>query len=125
MLNTFEELYLTAHKAGLQALLAVAPTPLVAVERANPFDGNSAIVAADYVTGGLCGFAWVVVKPASSEFARWLLKNELANRHEGGRTVIWIREGGQSIECKQLYAQAFAEVLKANGINARPYSRLD
>ena len=34
-------------------------------------------------------------------------------------------EGGQSIERKEAYAAAYAAVLKANGIDAYPNSRLD
>jgi hypothetical protein len=119
------ELYLTAHKAGLKALLAVTPSPVVVVERANPLDENSAIVDAEYVPGGLCGFAWVVIKPGSSDFARWLLRKGLARRREGGGIQIWVGGGGQSVECKEVYARAFAEVLRANGIDAYAESRLD
>jgi hypothetical protein len=124
MAGTPEEIYLAAHKAGLKALWGVTPTPMIVFERANPFDENSEIVDAECVPEGLCGFAWVVIRPASSDFARWLLKNDLARRHEGG-VRIWIYEGVQSVERKRAYAQAFAEVLSANGIASYTGSRLD
>ncbi len=125
MVDATEEIYLTVHKAGLKALRAVTPTPMTVVERENPFDETSEIVDAEYIPEGLCGFTWVVIRPASSKFARWLLKKGLASRGEGGGVKIWIGGGGQSVERKKAYAKAFAEVLNANGIDAFAESRLD
>lgn len=124
MVDASGEIYLAAHKAGLKAFRAVTPTPIIVVERANPFDDNSDVVDAEYIPEGLCGFAWVVIRPVSSDFARWLLKKDLARRYEGG-VRIWVYEGVQSVGRKEAYAKAFAEVLNANGIDAYTGSRLD
>jgi hypothetical protein len=121
-----KRLYARAREAGLAAAEARVPTPMVVVQRANPFDDSSAIVK-EYapVMGGVCGFAWVVVRPGTSSFARWLVKQGLASKHYYGGVSIWVRDFGQSMEKKQAYATAFAKVLGEAGIDAYGDSRMD
>jgi len=78
------------------------------------------------VLDGVCGFAWVSVKPATSAFAKWLKKNELARRdsYEGGLRIS-VFEYNQSMGRKQAHATAMAEVLRSYGFSAYAGSRMD
>ena len=122
----FETMWAAAHKAGMAAAKRLTPTPMVVTERAVPFDDNSPIKRQWHVPDGVCGFAWVVVRPGTSAFARWAKKHKDARRnYYGGMTVKWVGEFNQSYEKKFAYARAFAEVLREAGINATPGGRLD
>ena len=78
------------------------------------------------VMDGMCGFAWVNVKPGNSRFAKWLRDNGLARKdgYYGGVTV-WVSQFGQSSTRKIAYAGAFAAVLREAGYNACARGRLD
>lgn len=79
-----------------------------------------------HVPQGVCGFAWVNIRPGNSSFARWCTKNSKGrpNSYEGGVNV-WVHQFGQSMECKEAYARAFAAVLTEAGIKAYAGSRMD
>lgn len=78
-----------------------------------------------FVSEGLCGFAWVTVRPAFSPFAKWLKKNKYADNGWNGGMTIWISDFGQSYERKMAGARAAAEVLRSAGIQAYSDGRLD
>ena len=120
-------LYKAADAAGKIAADAVAVAPMIVVQRANPFDDNSPIVK-QYapVMDGVCGFAWISVRPANSAFANWLRAQGLGktDSYAGGLTV-WVHDYNQSLTRKSAYAQAFAGVLYDAGIKAYANSRMD
>lgn len=118
-------LYDRAVAAGRAAANACVPTPMVVTQYANPFDTRSAVMYRDVVNDGVCGFAWVVVRPGTSRFARWLKKNHLARTGYGGGVHIWISDYNQSMERKQAHARAMASVLTMAGIDAYYDSRMD
>lgn len=64
-----------------------------------------------YVSSGVCGFAWVVVKGA-----RGLLRSELLEHgfrpHYGGGLCLWISDHGQSYDRKKAHADEFADSLR-------------
>jgi hypothetical protein len=123
----FEDVYSVAFQAGMLAADDCTPTPMHVVERENPLDDSSAIKHAYApVMSGVCGFAWVNVKPGTSAFARWLKKegHGRTDSYYGGVTV-WIGEHGQSYERKQAHASEMAQVLRTHGVNAQSMSRLD
>lgn len=121
-----EILYAEAEAAGIAAGEAAAPRPMIVYEadvltgRAKP-DGQ-----AWHVPEGVCGFAWVNIRPGTSSFARWLKAAGHARRdsYYGGVT-IWIGAHGQSYERKMAHARAMAAVFAAAGIEARASGRLD
>ena len=116
--NSFDQIWQEAYDAMLQAGTAAHPTPMVVVTR----HGEHIETIAD----GLCGFAWVVIKPATSRFAVWLRKNKLADPAYGGGLQIWISAFNQSITRKEAGAHAMARVFRERlGINAYAQSRLD
>jgi len=96
---------------------------------------------------GLCGFAWVRVKPVNkgngARLWRWLQKqyppadtgkpypfknhyfDGWGKDNYGGGITHWIHEGGQSVDAKKAYARAMAHVLCSHDIPATSGSRLD
>jgi hypothetical protein len=115
-----------AISAGLKAGEEVIPVPMHVVQRANPLDDNSPIIQRyEPIMDGVCGFAWVNVKPGTSSFARWLSKNGLGHKSYYGGVDIWISDHSQSMTRKECHARAFAEVLRGYGIEAHSMSRID
>lgn len=123
----FNNIWKEAHEAGLAAVDAHTPTPMVVVERANPLDDNSPIVH-QYppVADGMCGFAWVIIKPGNSAFANWAKEYKGVRRDEYyGGVNHWVGQFGQSHSKKAVYAEAFAKVLRSHDIRAYAMDRLD
>lgn len=123
-----EDLYRRAVEAGRAAAEACTPTPMVVQEHANPLDDSSPVIK-QYapVMAGVCGFAWINVRPGNSSFACWLKRNDLgrSDRYEGG-VRVWVDGYGQSYERKRAYAGGFARVLRDAGMDrVYPGSRLD
>lgn len=124
--ENFQKWYSEAVKAGQEAANAKRPTPMIVAEHTNPLDDNSPILQSWNVPDGVCGFAWVNVKPGNSAFAKWLVKLGIARKdsYYGGVT-IWIRDYNQSYERKLAHAEAMAKVLTAYGIRCYASGRLD
>lgn len=122
----FAEAYRKAKAAGLAAGEGIAPTPMVVAQHANPMNDRSAVTKAWFVGEGACGFAWVKIRPGTSAFAKWLVKNHYARPAWNGGVEIWIGEHNQSIDRKAAHAAALAETLRAElGIEAYADSRMD
>jgi hypothetical protein len=115
----------SALKHGREAGAACVRHPMIVAQHANVMDDNSPVVEQWHVPSGVCGFAWVVVRPGTSAFARWLVKHDLAGKHYYGGVSIWVGDYGQSYEKKHAHAVAMAEYLNKVGIDAFPGSRLD
>lgn len=116
-----------ADAAGRAAAEATVPQPMYVVERENPLDDTSPIVKRYApVMSGVCGFAWINIKPGNSSFARYLKDQGLArtDSYYGGVSVR-VSGYGQSYEKKSAYAAAFASVLREAGIKAMDMGRLD
>jgi hypothetical protein len=120
-----ESLYIQAHDAGNNAVTQTTVTPMIVTQAANPLDDSSAVVNAWVVNDGVCGFASVIIKPANSKFAKFLVANQLARKHYAGGVSMSIRDFNQSLTKKEAYACAFAKVLNDNGITAYVDSRMD
>lgn len=115
-----------AVKTGEKALSTCNPAPMIVQQHENQLDDSSPVEKQWYADGGVCGFAWVIVKPGNSAFANWLKKNGYAkpDSYYGG-VCVWISHGGQSIERKVAYAREMARVLNEHGIRATVGSRID
>ena len=76
-----------------------------------------------------CGFGWVVIRPATHPFVRWLKANSVGHKHWKSGWEIWNpgEFGGQQIDHKYAGAKAYAEVIEklVPGINIFADSRLD
>lgn len=114
----FETIWNEAIAAGYAAGDHMTPRPMVVQ------DGFTGAVV-DYVTEGLCGFAWVNVKGANKGFGRWLIQTGRAHRAYYGGAEVWISAHNQSYERKLKHAQVMAYVLKENGVECYASGRLD
>lgn len=121
----YEDLYRRAKAAGVAAGDSAIPTPMVVTEHTHPLDDHSPAKKQWYVGEGACGFAWVVIRPGTSSFARWLKKKGYARKDYYGGMSIWISEHGQSITRKEAHADAMAAVFREANIEAHAGSRLD
>lgn len=111
----YNALIVRAHAEGMRAGREANPVPMIVSGHGSSY----------WVDDGACGFAWVTIRPATSSFARWLMKEGIARKAYYGGAEIWVREFGQGIARKEAYAVAFAKVLADAGINAVAGSRLD
>ncbi len=122
----FQFIYDKAVTAGKRAGDAAVPSPMVVSQHENAFDDNSPVKDAWLVSGGVCGFAWVNIKPGTSAFAKWLKKNDYArpDTYYGGVT-IWVSDYNQSMTRKEAHAAAMAKVFTDEGFKAYSASRMD
>lgn len=119
-------LYTKAAAAGLKAGNAAAPTPMIVVQRANPWDDNSPVIRQyQPVMGGVCGFVNIRVRPAVGPFVRYLKGRGIGRPAYQGGYAIYVGEFGQSLERKSAYGAAFAAVLTEAGLNVYVESRMD
>lgn len=115
----FQSLFDKANRAGYAAAEATTPTPMVVAETQ---PGGQRW----HVPDGPCGFAWVVVKPGTARFAKWLKKEGHASTHYYGGLSIWIGAHNQSMERKAVHARVLAEALNGQfGVSAYADSRMD
>lgn len=101
----WQALFGLAHAAGLEAMNACVPKPLV-VENQIYIEGD-------------CGGAVIVIEDGRTSLARWLRKNGRGRRHYKSGYAISSERIGQSAESAKAYADAFARVLRRNGIGCR------
>ena len=126
-MKTPQEIYSEAHSAGLAAGHGCTPTPMVVGQPTTPLGNDIDYEKATYyVADGMCGFAWVNIKPARGKFVKFLKDNDIGrtDSYYGGYTV-WVSEFGQSVTRKENYARAFTSVLRENGLTAYNMSRMD
>lgn len=116
-LQGFQDIINKADKAGKEAVNKLNVIPMV-VE-------NKETGKQWFVEDGACGFAWVSLHPATSSFARWLKKQGIGSKAYDSGLKIWIHDYNQSVQKKETYASAYAEVLRDNGYKAYSGSRLD
>ena len=135
-------IYNEALKAGQKALEACTPVPMIVGQHANVFNDHSPVTQTWNVPDGVCGFAWITIRLKDSKrrtFINQLKKAGLASSdincfdrkvrfkkddYYGGYT-LWIREGDQSMQRKEAFAYAFANILSDHGIEAQVGSRMD
>lgn len=127
-MTDFAALYAKADAAGKAAAAACRPTPMIVGDAKSLFSNEIDYSKPTYyVADGVCGFAWVNLKPGNSGFANWLKKMKLARRDEYyGGVTIWVSDYNQSMDRKSAYAGAFARVLNDAGFKrAYAMSRMD
>lgn len=122
--NQCHNIYVEAYEAGLKAGNEVGVPKFIvgdAIGLSNEIDYSKPT----FVLNGLCGFAWVNIKPARGAFVNYLKSRNVGSKGYYGGYEIWVSEFGQSVDRKQAFATAFAEVLRKYGIEAYGASRLD
>jgi len=122
-----------ADAAGNEAVKQLTVIPMVVGQETSLFSGElDHSKPTYYVEDGVCGFAWVSVRPANKGNTR-LGKQERALLKDAGFRLndyektfqLWISQYNQSIQKKEAYASAFAEVLRETGLKAYSGSRMD
>ena len=98
----FEEIHNFAHTEGVSRRDTKRPTPMVLEEHGTIWEGA-------------CGYGWIVLSDVSKAYAKWVLKNGLGREHSTGVYISSPRVT-QSVEQNTAYAEGYAEVLLANGI---------
>lgn len=99
-----------ANEAGLIAAAFAVPPPMVLETYGTIWEGE-------------CGFGWVQLPDGRSSFARWIVEQKIGYPRPGVR--IFSRATTQSMAKNKAYAEAYAEVLRSNGIDCSVGSRLD
>lgn len=120
-------LYMGANDAGEQAAEACTPRPMVVGTPSTPSGNDLDPDKPQYlVEGGVCGFAWVNIRPARGSLVAHLKAVGVGrtDSYYGGYTV-WVSGYGQSLARKMAYARAFAGILREAGLDARAHSRMD
>lgn len=125
-------IYREALKAGEDAAAAKVPQPMLVGTPTEPLFGTEIDPTKPvyFVRGGVCGFAWVVVKPATGGFVRYLKEKGIGYKNYYGGWAVPANprvapDLQQSMEIKEAFARAFAKVLKDYGITAYAESRMD
>lgn len=121
----YEAIWNEAQAAGHAAGTACRPVPMTVAQHENGLDDRSPVVYAETVLDGVCGFAWVKIRPANCGMARWLKKQSLGHLSHTGGWEVGVRGYDQSMQRKYAHARAAADVLKKYGIKASAYDRLD
>lgn len=119
--------------AGMEAMKACVPVPMTVVQHASVLDDKSPVVESWHVADGVCGFAWITFKANTTENRKFLAGLKAAGmigdggwgKATGAGYSYWVHEGGQSMQKKEAFAHAFAQVLHDNGITAYAMSRMD
>jgi len=110
----FDEIYTKAYQAGVEAGTNCIPTPMVVGHETSLLSGKlDTSRPVEVVNDGVCGFAWINIKPANSAFANYLRRKGYGrtDSYYGGLSV-WVHEFGQSYQRKVKFAGAFAEVIR-------------
>ena len=128
MLNKkeFPRVWKEAVEAGRKAGAAVQCRPMIVGTPTTPF-GNDVDTTkpTEIVADGVCGFGWIVIRPANSAFAHWLNDNRIGSLHTYGGWYVGISEFNQSLTRKEACAEAMAKVLNQYGIKTTADSRID
>lgn len=132
-LDIFQSVRQKADAAGRTAVEKLHVVPMIVGQETSFFSGKiDYSKPTEYVADGVCGFAWVDVYPVNKgntlagKEERKILesvgfrKNDYTKTHQ-----LWISDYNQSMQKKEAYARAFAEILRDNGIKAYSGSRLD
>jgi hypothetical protein len=111
------------------AYMAAQPAPMVVFETAGLSNTPKPNGNSWYVSEGVCGFAWVVIKPATSSFAKWLARKDIGYKAYDGGWVLpmhyFIVNMSQSLERAEAASYAVAQELRKHNINCFATSRMD
>lgn len=123
--ENYADLVAKAHAAGMVALDAAKPTPMVVGQAKSLFSNEIDYSKKTYYEpDGVCGFAWIHFA-GNTPFGRWAKKSGVAREDYPKGLCVWVREGDQSMQRKEAYAQAYAKVLTEAGIDCYAASRMD
>jgi hypothetical protein len=120
--NFFKEIFNHAYAAGVSAADAAQVDTMRVIE--TDVLGRTLPGAVPSAPFEPCGFAWVNIK-GTTAFARWVKKEGYFRKAYGPGLQYWVSYGEQSMGRKEAFAEAFAKILRDNGIEASTGSRMD
>jgi len=125
-------LFVKAVAAGEAAVKACTPVPMYVGTPTTPLGNDIDYSKTVYkVNDGVCGFGYVIVKPARGAFVALLKEKGIGWKHYYGGWAVSAREFAPSIASSQSYekamaaARAAAGVLLEAGVGCYPEGRLD
>lgn len=132
-IDTFSNICNEAHNAGMAAVEKLQVIPMVVGQETSLFSNQIDYSKPTYyVEDGVCGFAWVNVKPKNKgntrlgKQERAVLESQDFSKSSYEKTYqLWISKFNQSMQKKEAYAYAFAKVLRDYGFDAYAGSRMD
>ena len=104
--DRWEAIFELAKQHGELAAEECVPTPMK-------------ISGGELIMDGKCGGAYVVVPDARRGFARWLRTSGHGVRHHRNGMYFYAKTHSQSADQATAYAEAFAKVLRINGIGCK------
>jgi len=112
--NRFQSILDEAEEAGRQANLNFNPVPMVVGTAKDIFSNEIDYSKETYfVADGVCGFAWISIGAANHRFAKWLVQTGKARKDfDKGGIRISITQYNQSMQRKEIHAEAMAKVIK-------------
>lgn len=138
--NEAVKIHQEAFDAGIAAMNEAKVIPMIVEQHTNMVDDNSPVAKQWVVDGGVCGFAWIQFKANTTPNRKFLAglkraglagEDKLENKnvkwgksYQGGYQY-WVSVGGQSMQKKEAFAHAFAEVLQKHGLTVYVGSRMD
>ena len=115
--HTIEDIHYTATQAAKSAVVDF-------LNKWNQQTGGN-----EYGEPMYCGFAWVdvAVERTNSKEAKLLESIGFKKSYRARTMTLWdpAKHHGQSMDCKEVGAQAYADVLRAHGYKAYMGSRAD
>lgn len=132
-MKTFEMICAEAHEAGKAAVEKLEVVPMIVGSETSLFSNKIDYTKPTYyVADGVCGFAWVDIYPANKgntregKEERKMLERFGFRKNDYEKTYqLWISAYNQSMQKKETYARAYANILRANGFKAYSGSRMD
>lgn len=129
----FKSICEKADAAGRAAVEKLQVQPMIVGQETSLFSGVlDRSKPTYYVADGVCGFAWVDVFPQHKgntrlgKDERYVLERLGFSKNDYTKTYqLWISAFNQSMQKKEAYAGAYADVLRENGIKAYSGSRMD
>lgn len=129
----FETRWTEACKKAEEAFIACKPIPMIVGQAESIFSNRIVPGTEEIVNDGVCGFAWVNIKPARGDFVKQLKMRNIGNKGVyGGYTISFYEicskhRGSQSMQRKEAACRAFVENIKFYYPNLKIWveSRLD
>lgn len=129
----FDAIFNEASEAAVKAYKEAKPHPVIFGQAVDIFSNKMVPGSEELCTEGVCGFAWINIKPARGPFISWLKKNNRGDRGVYGGWTLGTYDitdhtcNSQSLARKEAACRAFVEVLREYfpGMRIWVSSRLD